>query len=546
LNVAICQTNPTIGAFDENVATIVTNINRARIEGCDLAVFPEMAVCGYPPLDLLLDPSFISSAQSALKTIAGQAGGIGVILGTITQNKSSIGLPIHNSAVFIDNGAVKAVIHKRLLPTYDVFDESRYFEPGVLSEPVSFRGRLIGVTVCEDIWNDPDIFPHQRYWHDPVAELSRHKLDLFVNISASPFEMHKREFRHRLLAHIASHCNTPCVLVNQTGGQDSLMFDGASFAFSGSGALLCQAKDFEEDFLVLNTENGNAQMRHVSFSDEEAIFKAIRLSIQDYTRRCGFTKVCLGLSGGIDSSLVAVIAAKALHPENVLGVLMPSEFTSKESIEDAQRLADNLGIQTVTIPITPVFDAFKASLAPAFQGLSSDLTEENLQPRIRGALLMAISNKLGHLVLATGNKSEMAVGYCTLYGDMAGGFAPLVDLPKHLVYSVSRYVNSNGELIPERVFIKPPTAELRLGQTDQDDLPSYDVVDAVIKAKVEEHATTEEIIRTGFDDASVKNILRRLLISEYKRRQAPPGPKLTGKAFGPGRRLPVAHGFRYF
>lgn len=555
MKLAICQINPTIGAFEENSAKIIGNIQRAKAEGCELAVFPEMSVCGYPPLDLLLEPSFVAAAQKALGTITSHAKDIGVVLGTITRNKGLIGLPIHNSAVFLDDGMVKSVVHKQLLPTYDVFDESRYFEPGKTSEPINFKGRLIGVTVCEDIWNDPEMFPSQRYWVDPVAELARHNLDLFINISASPFELHKRELRHRLLAHISQHLNAPCVLVNQTGGQDNLVFDGASFACSAEGELFCQAKDFEEDFLVFDTKVLDGVTREVSFSksiksiDEEAIFKALCLSIKDYATRCGFKKVCLGLSGGIDSSLVAAIAAQALGKENVLGVLMPSEFTSRESIEDAHELARNLGIATVTVPISPAFEAFRASLSPVFKNVMSfshDLTEENLQPRIRGVILMAISNKFGHLVLATGNKSEMGVGYCTLYGDMAGGFAPLVDLPKHLVYKVSRYVNSKAELIPERVFVKPPTAELRHGQTDQDDLPSYDVVDAVIKAKVEEHADIAQIVKLGFDEPSVRNVLKKLLISEYKRRQAPPGPKLTSKAFGTGRRLPLAHGFRYF
>ncbi|MDL1959094.1 MAG: NAD+ synthase, partial [Deltaproteobacteria bacterium] len=431
----------------------------------------------------------------------------------------------------------------RLLPSYDIFDETRYFEPGTGSVPVSFKGLSLGITICEDIWNDSDLFPEHNYPVNPVAELAEKGTDVFITINSSPFDIKKAAFRYNILRHLATKYRRPFFYINAVGGQDCLIFDGSSMAVDHAGKIMAQAKDFSEDLVTCDTDTLQGEKHMVSASKEETVVKALELGLKDYTIRCGFSKVVLGLSGGIDSSVTAAVAAKAIGPENVLGVIMPSPYTSEASIEDAEALARNLEIQTITIPISDIFDSYLKTLEPVFSGKDRDVTEENIQARIRGNLLMAISNKFGHLVLSTGNKSELAVGYCTLYGDLSGGFALILDLPKTMVYEVAGYLNSEGEIIPKRVLTKAPSAELRPGQKDQDDLPPYEILDLILERYLEQNTPPDRIIAEGFNQETVYRIVQMVDRSEYKRHQAPMGPRVTSRAFGYGRRYPVCHGY---
>ncbi len=545
MKVVIAQINPTVGAFEQTRATIKQVCQMAAARSCDLVVFPELCITGYPPKDLLERHDFVEEAERSLSRLVEEIRGIGVIVGTVTRNSTGVGKPLYNSAVLFENGKIIATVHKQLLPTYDVFDEARYFRPGPPSDPIDFKGVRLGITICEDIWNEPAFCPHcETYDRDPVDDLCNKGSQIIVNISSSPFCLGKLEIREKILGGIADKYHVPVIYCNSVGGQDCLVFDGASLCILPGQRFVARAYQFQEDVVTLDTEAKHGDLRSTVTCREEQAALALVLALRDYTRRCGIGKVTLGLSGGIDSSLTAALAVEALGAQNVLGVLMPSAYTSKESLEDAEILAHNLGIETVTLSIISIFEAYMDVLEDIFQGLPMNVAEENIQARIRGNLLMAISNKLGYMVLSTGNKSELAVGYCTLYGDMSGGYALISDLPKTLVYRVARFLNNQKNCIPERVFQKPPSAELRPGQTDQDDLPPYEILDPILELYMEQQLSPAQIVERGFDKGIVKRIITMVDRNEYKRLQAPLGPKITAKAFCCGRRYPVAHGYR--
>jgi NAD+ synthase (glutamine-hydrolysing) len=543
MKIALCQINPIIGDFDHNTSLMLEASGRAWALGCGLAVFPELSLIGYPPKDLLERPSFVKENLRRLETLASRAEGIALLCGFVDQTPSSVaGKPLLNSAALLSNGKIVGKGGKRLIPTYDVFDETRYFEPARESLLFELQGKRIGVTICEDIWTVGDYEGIPRYAADPVTDLVRRGIDLLVNISSSPYTLHKRSVRQGILERLSTHHNLPTLYCNQVGGNDDLLFDGASMIVNGKGRLIGLGKEFEEDLLVWDSETDSPPIESLEPPEEESILKGLILGTRDYLRKTGFRKAVVGLSGGIDSSLVAVVARHALGGSNVLGVSMPSPFTSRMSREDARDLARNLGIEFQEIPISGIYEAFRKELSPIFAGLREDETEENLQARIRGTLLMALSNKFGSILLSTGNKSETAVGYCTLYGDMNGGLAVISDIPKTLCYRLARFINREGEIIPERVLTRPPTAELKPDQKDQDTLPPYEILDGVIEAAVVQNLGFREILDLGYEPETVRDVLRRIEISEYKRRQAPPGLKITTKAFGYGRRYPIAKG----
>lgn len=549
MRIAMLQNNYLVGDLEGNAARIAAAVRAAAREGADLCVSSELSLLGYPPRDLLLNETFISDAWRVLHRLAQELRlAPPALVGVAERNTRGKGRPLWNSAALLRAGSVEAVFHKTLLPTYDVFDEDRYFEP--FDQPGWFEacGLRIGVTICEDIWNDKDFWKSRRYKIDPVQCLAEQSVHCIVNLSASPFHLGKHAFRRTMLADLARKHRVPLIYVNQVGGNDDLIFDGRSSAFAASGALIASAKAFEEDMVVVGLE----RREHASFPHdgstaedhpppEEEAFNALVLGTGDYLRKTGFSTALLGLSGGIDSSLVAVIAARALGPRNVLGVLLPSPYTSSASIEDALELSRNLGIRSMTISIEKLMSGYASALHDAFVGRTEDVTEENIQARIRGNLLMALSNKFRSMLLTTGNKSELAVGYCTLYGDMAGGLAVIADAPKTLVYAVAKWLNAtHGRVIPERVFTRPPTAELRPNQTDQDSLPDYAVLDGILKRYVQEHRSSEEIVRDGFAPDVVSRVVKLIKAAEFKRRQAAPGLKITDVAFGSGWRMPVA------
>ncbi len=549
MKIALAQINTTVGDFSGNAAKMRRCARQARDAGCDLVVFPELATCGYPPGDLLERPAFIDANRECLDYLVESIQGIGVIAGYVERNPDNAGKGLFNALALFENGQVLFRAFKRLLPTYDVFDEHRHFEPGRDCDLFAFKGLRLALTICEDAWNDPDTFAQRLYADDPVERLASQGADLLVNISASPFHIGKRDFRHRMLADLARKYGIPVVHVNQVGGNDSLVFDGTSAGFDATGALTARCRDFEEDLVVMDAlQNATAQppadqIRAVSASDAESIRAALVLGTRDYVHKCGFQRAVIGLSGGIDSALTAAVAAQALGPENVTTVFMPSGYTSSENYEDTARLAGNLGVAYHTIPIDAMFKAFLTHLSPDFDPEAPGIVEQNIQARIRGTLLMGLSNQTGALVLSTGNKSELAVGYCTLYGDMNGGLAVISDVPKTLVYAVSSGFNTDKEVIPRRILEKPPSAELKPDQADQDDLPDYAVLDAVLKGMVEEFKSAEALIQEGHDPEAVRDIFRRVEMNEYKRHQAAPGIKVTSKAFGPGRRYPIAKRF---
>ena len=546
MKIALGQLDPTIGDFDGNLRLIDEAALRARAAGADLLVLPELALCGYPPRDLLERDAFLAASTRALERLsAGVRGKLAVLVGfPEVLSGAAGGRRIANSAALIDDGKIVAVRRKSLLPTYDVFDEWRYFEPAATVAPVPFRGRNLGISICEDIWNDGEFWPQPRYGEDPIAKLVAGGADLLINIAASPFTLEKRRLRPRMLASVARHWHRPLLFVNQVGGQDDLVFDGSSLAFDAQGEIVARAAEHAPDLVVVEVDAGRGDLRPFVDSDARSALDALVLGTRDYARRCGFSGALIGLSGGIDSAVVACIASRALDPAKVLGVAMPSRYSSDHSRRDAALLAKNLGIEFNEISIEPMFAAYLESLAPAFAGREPDVTEENLQARIRGGLLMALSNKFGKLLLSTGNKSEIATGYCTLYGDTNGGLAVISDVPKTLVYEIARAINTESPVIPASTLTKPPSAELRPGQVDQDSLPPYEVLDAILAAHVEDGLDTRALIAAGFDSAVVDKVLRLVHVSEYKRRQLPPGLKITGKAFGAGRRYPVAQAFR--
>lgn len=544
MKIAMIQANPVIGDFEANTARILQYITQAQRAGCALAVLPELAVSGYPPQDYLEHEAFLARQDQALERLIGQTHGIGVICGAITRHTGATGKPLHNSALLFEDGRLLFVAHKRLLPTYDVFDESRYFEPGAAGIPFSYKGLRLGLTICEDIFNDEDGFPHPLYQVNPVADLKNAGMDLLINIAASPFTMGKQQLRLSLFSRLCRKHRVPLLYVNQVGGQDSVLFDGASLVLDENGRLCRQAAAFQEELLIIDSEAITSGTEPALPDETALVFQALAMGCRDYIRKCGFSRVLLGLSGGIDSALTCAVATEALGRENVMGVALPSPYTSEASIEDAQQLALNLGIRFEIIPITDPFDSLRRSLSPLFAGRAEDVTEQNIQARIRGTLLMAMANKFGALLLSTGNKSEMAVGYCTLYGDMAGALSLLADVPKQLVYELSRFVNREREIIPPRTISRAPSAELAPNQTDQDDLPPYEVLDPILKAYLEEHRSIEEIAAQGFARSIVADTVRRIKRNEYKRHQAAMGLKITSKAFGFGRRYPVAQNFK--
>ncbi|HRK31831.1 MAG TPA: NAD+ synthase [Tepidisphaeraceae bacterium] len=554
MKIAIAQINPTVGDLTGNTARHLDFIRRARNAGANLVVFPELSITGYPPKDLLLKPGFIDDNIAAVNAVAREARDIEVIAGFADRNADPIGRPARNSVAVLKNGKITSTHYKTLLPTYDVFDESRYFEPG----PISSRNQLvqisnlkIGLSICEDLWNDERLITRRLYHQNPIADLDAAGAEVMINCSASPFVVDKHDFRLRLFSEQARKFNNPLIYANQVGGNDELVFDGNSCVFDQTGAVIAQAKDFEEDLLVVNlppnagVEPATTRPEKPRATGLESIYRALVLGLRDYVRKCNFKTAVLGLSGGIDSALVCALAVHAIGKDKVVGIAMPSRFSSDHSLNDARALATNLGIEFQTVPIASVHDAYESLLNPYFAGRPPDITEENLQARVRGAILMAFSNKFGHLLLTTANKSESAVGYSTLYGDMCGGLAVIQDVPKTTVWELSKWINGyhNREIIPQSSIEKVPSAELRPNQTDQDSLPPYEVLDEIIERYVEREMGAAAIVDDGFNPALVSRVIRLIDRSEYKRRQAAPGLKVTSRAFGFGRRMPIAQNY---
>jgi len=590
MKIAIAQLNPTIGDLPKNAQNILDAAHRAVTQGARLLLTPELSLCGYPPRDLLLNPSFVQSMDVALRQLARDLPpGLAVLVGTVEENlKVDVtgGKPLFNSIALLDKGHVQRFFHKRLLPTYDVFDENRYFEPGLQANYFTLENINIGVTICEDLWNDEEFWGKRSYTSNPIADLAILGVDVTVNLSASPYTLGKQRFRETMLKHGAVRFHQPIIYANQVGGNDDLIFDGSSFALNRQGEIVCRLRTFETDLQIVEFDElqQDVQMGSVApiyDSEDEEIWHALVLGLQDYIRKCGFSKVVLGLSGGVDSSLVAAIATAALGKENVLGVLMPSPHSSDHSISDALALAKNLGIKTTTLRIGELMQDYDQTLAELFSGTESGLAEENIQARIRGNLLMAISNKFGYLLLSTGNKSEMAVGYSTLYGDMSGGLAVIADVPKTRVYSLCRWLNNPHypfapnpqrqslqvgraaqragssvgapssphptphtphptEIIPQNVITKAPSAELKPGQVDQDSLPPYDILDDILQRLINNYQSPAQVVAAGHDPVVVDRVLQMVARAEFKRRQAPPGLKITDRAFGTGWRMPIA------
>lgn len=540
VKIALIQTNPIIGDFNGNLKKMRACLDRARSAGCDLVVFPELSLCGYPPRDLLERTSFLDAHDAALDDLVRSVQETGCVVGAL-ERREGAGKQLYNSAFFLHRGKICCRVRKQLLPTYDVFDECRYFEPGTPSPPFSFQGKIIGLSVCEDIWQEQEKYPV-----DPIASLVARGMvpDLLINISASPYHHGKLAQRYNIFSSLCRRHQLPLFYVNQVGGQDELIFDGHSLVLDEAGEVRAVGRGFVEDMIIVDTENLQPQVFRPAPADSvDQVLEALSLGLRDYMKKIGFQRALIGLSGGIDSAVTAAIACRALGPENVFCLAMPSPYTSQMSIDDAQALADNLGCGFDQISIVDVMQAFTDTLAPFFAGMAEDVTEQNLQARIRGTLLMAFSNKKGHLLLSTGNKSEMAVGYCTLYGDMNGGLAVLADVPKIMVYELAEVINRGREVIPLRIITRPPSAELKPEQLDQDDLPPYEVLDPLLKGYLEEFLGVDELVARGFERDVVCDVIRRVKQNEYKRRQAPIGLKVTSKAFGYGRRYPVAQGF---
>lgn len=553
MKIAIAQLNPIIGDLPRNAAKILDAAQKATQEGARLLLTPELSLCGYPPRDLLLNPSFVEAMNSTLQQLARDIPeNLAVLVGTVESNSQAYlngGKSLFNSMALLDEGSIQQIFHKRLLPTYDVFDEHRYFEPGLQPNHFTLDGVNIGVTICEDLWNDEEYWGKRSYAINPIADLATLGVDFIINLSASPYSVSKQKLREAMLRYSAIRYKHPIIYVNQVGGNDDLLFDGNSFALNREGEIVCRAAGFDTDLVYIEFDSNCSGGRHDLLpssiileceSEDEEIWRALVLGVRDYAQKCRFSKAILGLSGGIDSALVAAIAAAALGKENVLGILMPSPYSSDHSISDALALGDNLGIKTQTIPIGNLMEGFDNALVGLFAGTEFGLAEENIQSRIRGNLLMAVANKFGYLLLSTGNKSEMAVGYCTLYGDMNGGLAVIADVPKTRVYSLCNWLNSNTEIIPNNILVKPPSAELKPGQLDQDSLPEYEVLDDILQKLIHEHQSATQIVAAGHDAATVNRVIQMVARAEFKRRQAPPGIKITDRAFGTGWRMPIA------
>jgi NAD+ synthase (glutamine-hydrolysing) len=553
MKIAIAQLNPTIGDLANNCKKIVEAAKKAAEKGARLMLTPELSLCGYPPRDLLLSPDFVAAISKQLQQLAQQLPSqIAVLVGTVELNPLATSKgqkPLFNSMALIDGGEIKTIFHKRLLPAYDVFDEYRYFEPGRQANAFKLECDSqifdIGVTICEDLWNDEAFWGKRSYEIDPIEDLALLGVDLIINLSASPYTVGKQKLREAMLKHSANRHQTPIIYVNQIGGNDDLIFDGNSVAFNRAGDVIFRALAFASDLEIITFDDRQkdllpTKIEPLPTTEEAEIFSALVLGVKDYARKCKFSQVVLGLSGGIDSSLVAVIAATALGAENVLGVLMPSPYSSEHSVTDAEILAKNLGIKSHKLAIADIMTAYDRLLQLVFVGTEFGIAEENIQSRIRGNLLMAIANKFGHLLLSTGNKSEMAVGYCTLYGDMNGGLAVIADVPKTRVFALCHWLNRNGEVIPNNVLIKPPSAELKPGQVDRDSLPSYEILDDILDRIIHQYQSKTQIIEAGHDPATVERVIKLVNIAEFKRKQAPPGLKITDRAFGTGWRMPIA------
>ncbi|MBD0262397.1 MAG: NAD+ synthase [Tolypothrix sp. Co-bin9] len=560
MKIAIAQINPTIGDLAGNAAKIIFAAQQAAAEGARLLLTPELSLCGYPPRDLLLNPSFVEAMRITLEQLVKDLPpNLAVLVGTVEENleaHNNGGKPLFNSMALLDNG-IKQIFHKRLLPTYDVFDERRYFEPGLQANYFTLDDIDIGVTICEDLWNDEEYWGKRTYTNNPIADLAILGVDFIVNLSASPYSVNKQQFREAMLRYSAIRFKQPIIYANQVGGNDDLIFDGRSFALNRQGELICRARGFETDLVIVEFDEVQRDLLPSSVvseyeSEDEEIWHALVLGVRDYAQKCRFSQVVLGLSGGIDSSLVAAIATAALGKENVFGVLMPSPYSSEHSITDALALGESLGIKTTTLPIGELMQGYDNTLADLFAGTQFGLAEENIQSRIRGNLLMAIANKFGYLLLSTGNKSEMAVGYCTLYGDMNGGLAVIADVPKTRVYSICHWLNQevgggekvslspHNQIIPKNVLTKAPSAELKPGQVDQDSLPPYEILDDILQRLIHNHQSAAEIVAAGHDAQIIDRVIQMVARAEFKRRQAPPGLKITDRAFGTGWRMPIA------
>lgn len=563
MKIAIAQLNPLVGDIATNAQKILGAAHTAAQRGARLLLTPELSLCGYPPRDLLLNPAFVNSLEQALEPLtAALPQNLAVLVGTVDRNLNALTYgekPLYNSTVWLERNKPPRFFHKRLLPTYDVFDEDRYFASGTESGMMTLDGLHLGITICEDLWNEDSFWGHRSYAANPIAELVDQGADLVINLSASPFCVGKQAIREAMLSHTSARYSRPILYVNQVGGNDDLIFDGRSLAVNQLGQIAARGAAFAEDLITVDYDNKRQELSFAQIAPSpqqptEEIWAALVLGVGDYAYKCGFKQVVLGLSGGIDSALVAAIAAEALGASNVLGVLMPSPYSSDHSIADALALAQNLGIETQTIPIAQLMEGFTQSLAPLFAGTESGLAEENIQARIRGNLLMAIANKFGRLLISTGNKSEVAVGYCTLYGDMSGGLAAIADVPKTRVYELCAWLNTSdsqvwvrslsqnaqGEIIPAHILTKPPSAELKPGQLDQDSLPPYDVLDDILYRYIDEHQSQTDIVAGGHDEVIVSRVLGLVKRAEFKRQQAAPGLKITDRAFGTGWRMPIA------
>jgi len=558
MKIGFAQINPTVGDLSGNFQKIIHAYERLAAAGAELVLTPELAITGYPPQDLVFKSRFVPENLQILEQLHSQVGNAALLVGFVDRNEGR-GKPFHNAAALLERGKPIRKAHKSLLPTYDVFDEDRYFEPACRVEPLEVHGKKVGVTICEDIWTE-HYLPRPFYDVEPVRGLIEHRAEIIVNLSASPFGLHKPAIRYEMVGALARTYQQPICYCNVVGGNDQLVFDGNSIAVNPAGKLIAQLAAFREDEKVVDTESSSTIEFHQG-KTPELLFAALCLGVRDYFRKCNFHSAVIGLSGGVDSAVTAVIAVDALGAENVTGVSMPSPYSSQGSIEDARSVAHNLGIKFLEIPITDAFKAFKAQFKEIFKGLPENETEENMQPRLRAMTLMALSNKFGHLLLTTGNKSELAVGYCTIYGDMAGGLAVISDVPKTMVYELARWINSDysaqtgrkgdppsvaaatsgaAEIIPRSTIDKPPSAELKPNQTDQDTLPPYDVLDEILRLYVEENLSARDIVTHGFDEKTVRWVQRHVDLNEYKREQAAPGLKVTSRAFGIGRRMPIA------
>jgi NAD+ synthetase len=543
MKIGIAQINPVVGDFPGNAKRILAAYRECIELGADIVLTPELCLAGYPPRDLVFKSGFVSSCLQALDYLAGETKSIPLLVGYVDHNHPGRrGKPFRNAAAWLENGALVHKIWKTLLPTYDVFDERRYFEPGESCSPIEWNGHRIGVTICEDIWTE-DYLKRPFYDRDPVEEFTRAGVDLILNLSASPFHLGKPEIRRAMIAGVARRAQVPVVYCNAVGANDQLIFDGHSLVATPHGRISSQLPGFTTACQIVETSDEPTEDTLLETGEAEQIHQALVLGLHDYVTKCGFSSVCLGLSGGIDSALTAAIAVEALGAENVHGLTMPGPFSSRGSVDDSFALARNLGIRCEEVPISAAFDAIKTTMLPVFAGKPEDVTEENMQARIRGLLLMALSNKENHLLLTTGNKSELAVGYCTIYGDMNGGLAVISDLPKSRVYQVARWINRDREIIPWNTIDKPPSAELRPDQKDQDTLPPYDTLDAILELYVEHHLSADEIISRGHNEHTVRWIQRRVDLNEWKRHQAAPGLRVTSKAFGIGRRMPIVQRF---